>query len=111
MSLNLDFPQTYKISKKALERVKKEILTDTKDTLMILKAVSHPTRLRILRALNVKELCVCVFVELMRQRYSKLSYHLKFLREAKLVDYRKEKNFLIYRLTKLGKSVLKSLEG
>jgi len=83
----------------------------TKNTLRVLQAMSHPTRLRILRALRTKELCVCVFVALMKIKYSKLSYHLKILKEAGLVDFRKDKNFLIYRLTNLGRKVLEDVEG
>ena len=103
-------PSNYEISEDILNRAYKETQSDTKDTLRILNAVSHPTRLRILRALKAKELCVCVFVVLMRYKYSKLSYHLKLLKRAGLVDSQKNKNFLTYRLTDLGKRVLESVE-
>jgi len=103
-------PSNYEISEDILNRAYKETQSDTKDTLRILNAVSHPTRLRILRALKVKELCVCVFVALMKERYSKLSYHLKLLKRAGLIDSQKNKNFLAYRLTNLGKRVLESIE-
>jgi len=104
-------PSNYEISEDILNRAYKETQSDTKDTLRILNAVSHPTRLRILRALKVKELCVCVFAALLGYRYSKLSYHLKLLKRAGLVDSQKNKNFLAYRLTNLGKRVLESIEA
>jgi len=47
----------------------------------------------------------------MKIKYSKLSYHLKLLKEAGLVDSKKDKNFLIYRLTDLGRKVLDDVEG
>ncbi|RJS77573.1 ArsR family transcriptional regulator [Methanophagales archaeon] len=44
-------------------------------------------RLRILKASRISDLCgVCVLVELMDCEYSKLSYHLKLLKEAGLID-------------------------
>jgi predicted transcriptional regulator len=46
----------------------------------------------------------------MKERYSKLSYHLKLLKRAGLIDSQKNKNFLAYRLTNLGKRVLESIE-
>jgi len=99
------------VSEEVLKRADKEIRADTGDTLRFLDAMSHPIRLRILRALKVKELCVCVFVTLMRIKYSKLSYHLKLLKKAGLVDSKKDRNFLIYRLTNLGRKVLESIES
>lgn len=47
----------------------------------------------------------------MKIKYSKLSYHLKILKDAGLVEFRKERNFLIYRLTNLGRKVLKDIES
>ncbi|MEW6222792.1 MAG: metalloregulator ArsR/SmtB family transcription factor [Candidatus Hadarchaeota archaeon] len=103
------FPSDYEISKKTLERLKSNVNAETKTTLKALEAVSNPIRLRILRALMVKELCVCVLVSLLRVRYSKLSYHLNLLKEAGLVSSSKQENFLIYRLTNFGKSLLASI--
>lgn len=94
-----------------LEKVRKTMEAETKKTIKFLRAISHPTRLRILRALQINELCVCVFVNLMKMKYSKLSYHLKILKDAGLVESRKDRNFLIYRLTNLGRKVLKDIEG
>ena len=50
----------------------------------------------------IEDLCVCVFVELMNCEYSRLSYHLKLLKEAGLIDSNKDGKFLIYHLTELG---------
>ncbi|MGC8816808.1 MAG: ArsR/SmtB family transcription factor [Candidatus Hadarchaeum sp.] len=111
LRLRSKVPPDYIISDDVLRRVEEEMQTNTKDTLRFLQAMSHPTRLRILRALRVKELCVCVFVALMKIKYSKLSYHLRLLKEAGLVDFKKDKNFLIYRLTDLGRKVLDDVEG
>ena len=103
-------PSNYRISEDVLRRVDREVRADVRDTLKVMNAVSNPIRLRILRALKVEELCVCVFVGLMRCEYSKLSYHLKLLKKAGLVESAKDKNFLAYRLTTFGRGVLKSIE-
>lgn len=109
--IRLKIPSNYAISGEVLERARKEIQADAKETLRILSAVSHPIRLRILRALKVDELCVCVFVVMMKCKYSKLSYHLKLLKKAGLIESTKEKNFLIYRITDFGRQILKSVES
>lgn len=103
-------PLDYSISENVLEKVRDIMGTETKKTLKFLRAVSHPTRLRILRALRINELCVCVFVNLMKIKYSKLSYHLKILKDAGLVEFRKDRNFLIYRLTAIGRKLLDDIE-
>jgi len=108
--LDLRIPPDYSLSVEVLEKLEKEIQCDTKETIKFLQAISHPTRLRVLRALRIKELCVCVLVALMKIKYSKLSYHLKILKKAGLVESEKRKNFLIYRLTGLGRKVLADLE-
>ena len=79
---------------------------DVSDTVVLFKALSDPIRLRILKALRIKDLCVCVLVELLDCEYSKLSYHLKLLKEAGLIDCTQEGNFLIYHLTELGEEML-----
>lgn len=109
-SAHFRVPPSYKISSKSLEKVKGVISEDVNDAVEILEVLSDPIRLRVLKALRIKDLCVCVFASFLKCRYSKLSYHLKLLRESRLVDYRKEGNFLIYYLTELGKRRLDGIE-
>lgn len=99
-------PSSYDISSETLEKVRSLVKEDVEDIAFIFKVLSDPIRIGILKALNTDALCVCVFVEVTNQRYSFLSYHLKQLKEAKLVDYRKKGKFLMYHLTKLGKRML-----
>ncbi len=101
----------YDISEESLKRADKEIRADTKEAIKFLEALDHPTRLRILRALRTGELCVCVFVALMKIKHSKLSYHLKLLKNAGLVDSRKDGYFVEYRITDLGRRMLENIEG
>jgi DNA-binding transcriptional ArsR family regulator len=99
-------PPLYDISSETLEKVKSLIKEDVERIASIFKALSDPGRIKILKVLEASELCVCVFVEVMNYKYSGLSYHLKLLKEANLVDFRREGSFLIYRLTDLGRKML-----
>lgn len=63
-----------------------------------LKALAHPTRLHILEALAREEACVCHLTTLVKQRQAYVSQHLMVLREAGLVQDRKEGVMVYYRL-------------
>ena len=97
-----NIPSFYKISPETVEEVRGVMNDDVSDTVTVLKALSDPIRVRILKALHVANLCVCVLVELMDCEYSKLSYHLGVLKKAGLIDYKTEGNFWIYHLTAFG---------
>ncbi len=56
----------------------------------LLKALAHPARLRILNALRDDEECVCHLIALLKQRQAYVSQHLMFLRQAGLIEDRKE---------------------
>lgn len=56
----------------------------------MLKVLGEPTRLKILRLLKEKELCVCDLEEIMQISQPRISQHLKVLREAGLVNERRE---------------------
>lgn len=100
---------SYKISPETVEKVREVMNEDVSDTVALLKALSDPIRVRILKALHVADLCVCVLVELLDCEYSKLSYHLKLLKAAGLIDCTKEGNFLIYHLTELGEKKVRNI--
>ncbi len=103
-------PPSYDISIETLEELRRLVREDVADVALIFKALSDPLRIAILRALNVRDLCVCVFIDLTDLKYSLMSYHLKQLKDAKLVDYDKEGKFLVYHLTELGRKVLAVIE-
>jgi DNA-binding transcriptional ArsR family regulator len=73
-----------------------EVLREIADTF---KVLSHPTRLRILRALAEEELCVCEVAELLDLSMSATSHQLRALRDRRLVDYRMDGRFAYYRLS------------
>jgi ArsR family transcriptional regulator, lead/cadmium/zinc/bismuth-responsive transcriptional repressor len=89
-------------TQKALKNIKKFDYSSTSD---LFKALADPGRVRIIEALGVKELCVCVLVDMTGLQYSALSYHLKNLKESDIISYRKDGNFLVYSLTPKGKAV------
>lgn len=61
------------------------------------KALSDPSRIRILLALKGRELCVCQLVELLGLAASTVSKHMAVLHQAYLVDNRKEGRWAYYR--------------
>lgn len=77
----------------------------------IFKVLSDPVRIHILKALQVSDLCVCVLVEITDYKHSALSYHLKLLKDAEMVDSRRDRNFQIYYLTEMGKRMLRTIES
>ncbi|WP_321429562.1 metalloregulator ArsR/SmtB family transcription factor [uncultured Methanolobus sp.] len=88
------------------------VMKENVDNLVSLfKVLSDPVRIRILKALQVSELCVCVLVEITDYKHSALSYHLKLLKDAGLVDSRRDKNFQIYHLTETGDKLLRSIDS
>ncbi|PSF33110.1 transcriptional regulator [Aphanothece hegewaldii CCALA 016] len=61
-------------------------------------ALSDPLRLRVLDLLRSQELCVCELCEKLEINQSKLSFHLKTLKEANLVRTRQEGRWIYYSL-------------
>jgi len=61
-------------------------------------ALSEPLRIRVLELLLKRELCVCELCEDLGVTQSKLSFHLKILKEAGLVRTRQEGRWIYYSL-------------
>jgi ArsR family transcriptional regulator len=61
-------------------------------------ALSDPIRLQVLELLRSQELCVCELCEQLGTTQSKLSFHLKTLKEAGLVRSRQEGRWIYYSL-------------
>ncbi len=62
------------------------------------KVLGDPTRLRIILALSVDELCVCDLSELIGLSQSAISHQLRILRNLKLVKYQKRGKMVYYSL-------------
>ena len=69
-----------------------------KKLIKVLKATSDPNRLKILKVLQVKSMCVCELQHTLELAQSSISKHLKILEEAELVTSTKEGLWVNYML-------------
>ena len=74
-----------------------------------LKALSDPTRLRIVSLLRHGELCVCDLTEALQTPQSKVSRHLAFLKNAGWVKARRSGKWVYYQLLDSGPSLQASI--
>jgi ArsR family transcriptional regulator len=68
------------------------------DMVKLFAALADPTRLRLLNLMNGREVCVCYFVEILKQGQPKISRHLAYLRRAGIVETRREGKWMHYRI-------------
>lgn len=66
----------------------------------LLKAISHPTRLAVLEILREGEQCVCHMEATLGLRQASISQQLMILREAGIVDFRRDGLNMYYRVVK-----------
>jgi arsenate reductase/ArsR family transcriptional regulator len=81
-----------------------------------LKAAGDPTRTRILKLLESRELCVCQIQAVLRLAPSTVSKHLALLKSAGLVDDRREGRWIHYSLSEAehnpyARDVLRLVQG
>jgi ArsR family transcriptional regulator len=67
-------------------------------TAELFRALNDPTRLKIINALILSEMCVCDLAALMDMTQPAVSHHLKVLRQMQLVKYRREGKVVYYEL-------------
>ncbi|HEY0385603.1 MAG TPA: metalloregulator ArsR/SmtB family transcription factor [Pyrinomonadaceae bacterium] len=65
---------------------------------LLFKALADRTRLRLLNLMGADEVCVCFFVEVLRESQPKVSRHLAYLRRAGVVAARREGKWIHYRV-------------
>src|ERR1700690_4623717 len=68
------------------------------DLATLFAALADATRLRLLNLMAGREVCVCYFVEILRQSQPKISRHLAYLRKAGIVSARREGKWMHYRI-------------
>jgi len=73
-------------------------MTDYERQAKLFKTLMHPARLAILENLGRDEACVCHLEALLHQRQAYISQQLMVLREAGLIDMRREGWNVYYRL-------------
>jgi ArsR family transcriptional regulator len=72
------------------------IAPSLKDRAALFHALSDETRLAIVERLRTGERCVCDLTDTLDAAQSRLSFHLKVLRESGLVDCRREGRWAYY---------------
>lgn len=88
-----------------------------KKLVKIMKSLSDPTRLKIVKMLQHKTLCVCEIQAALGQSQPNVSKHLKILQEAGLVESRKDGLWVNYALASTGRddlyvaTLLRNMEG
>jgi ArsR family transcriptional regulator len=66
------------------------------DLARLFAALADPTRLRLLNLMDGREVCVCYFVEILKQGQPKISRHLAYLRNAGIVSARRDGKWMHY---------------
>jgi DNA-binding transcriptional ArsR family regulator len=74
-----------------------------------IKAVGDSNRVRILCVLQGRELCACQIIKMLNLAPSTVSKHLSILRQARLVEDRKEGRWMHYRLPDTPNALTKHL--
>jgi ArsR family transcriptional regulator len=72
------------------------------DVVRLFAALADPTRLRLLNLMDGREVCVCYFVEILRQGQPKISRHLAYLRNAGIVTARRDGKWMHYSIERPG---------
>jgi ArsR family transcriptional regulator len=65
---------------------------------LLFKVLADPVRLSVIEALGAGERCVCELTGELGLAQSKLSFHLKVMKEAGLLESRQERHWIYYRL-------------
>ncbi len=92
--------ETNYIHKDIIDEIKSK-LTEPKQHLQlaeIFNILGDPTRIKIFQILSISEVCVCDLAALINLSQSAISHQLRFLRQANVVNYRKEGKIVYYAL-------------
>lgn len=75
----------------------------------IYKALSDETRLEIIRMLCGKELCVCDIIDACNKSQPAISHHLKILKQAGLLEDRRDGKWIFYRINYENVKIVEAL--
>ena len=70
------------------------------ELLQLFKVLSDLNSLRIINLLKNGELCVCEIYKALALSQNLVSHHLSKLREIEIIDERRDRNFILYKLNK-----------
>lgn len=85
--------------------------TDLSRAVELFHALSDETRLSIVRRLQTGERCVCDLTDLLSAAQSRLSFHLKVLKDAGLVSDRRDGRWVHYSLNREAFAEIQDLIG
>jgi len=80
-----------------------------KDVVRIFKALADPNRLRIMILLGCRELCVCEIMFILGMEQSRVSHHMRVLREAGIAEDVREGRWIIYRIPEASRGLVEGL--
>jgi ArsR family transcriptional regulator len=89
-----------KVHQDVIEKVLKSMPDETKlyEAAELLKVFGDPTRLRIISVLSRSEMCVCDIASLLGMTQSAISHQLRVLKQARLVNARRDGKTIYYSL-------------
>jgi DNA-binding transcriptional ArsR family regulator len=80
-----------------------------RDAIKILKAMADPTRLRIMLLMRRRELCVCELMFILGMEQSRISHHMRILRDAGIAEDVRDGRWIIYRVPEEARTLLEGL--
>lgn len=80
-----------------------------KDFTKVFKVLADPTRLRIVLLLRKHELCVCEVMYILEMEQSRVSHHMRILRDAGLVEDVRDGRWIIYRIPEEARGLFDGL--
>ena len=97
---NIEFCDCNIIHEDTIAHVRKSMLKEDEyyDLAEFFKVFSDITRIKILNALILSEMCVCDIGALLNMNHSAVSHQLRILKQTRLVKYRKEGKVVYYSL-------------
>lgn len=90
----------HSIDREGIIEIKKKLDGEKEmdDLSNMFKALSEGTRLRIIYILSQSPLCVCDISTILDMTQSSISHHLRVLRDARLVKFKRDGKLVIYSL-------------
>jgi ArsR family transcriptional regulator len=84
-------------------------LPSMSDIADVFKALSDPTRIRVLLLLRDRDLCVCEIMYVLGMEQSRISHQMRILRQAGLVEDLREGRWINYRIAPAARPLLEVL--
>jgi len=92
--------EVFYVNTKAVDDISSQMIPEEKVSLMAetFKILGDPTRMKMVQALSVGELCVCDLAAMLGVGRTAISNHLRLLRGMRLVKYRRAGKLAYYSL-------------